>query len=86
MLATNFSRRAPIQRLVNTGMVVVLLEPGEFSFQVLRVPEEDAVKVFPPNGSNQSLYEGMRYRGIRDGLDFSDLENPQVGLPSVISE
>ena len=26
----------------------------------LRVPEEGAVKVFTPNGSNQSLYEGMR--------------------------
>jgi len=61
---------------MNTGMVVIPQEPAGFSFQVLRVPEEDAVKVFPPNGSNQSFYEGMRYRGIRDGLDFSDLENP----------
>jgi hypothetical protein len=86
MLATNFSRRAPIQRLMNTGLVVILQEPAEFSFQILRAPQEDAVKVFSPNGSNQSLDEGMRYRAIRDGFDFPDLENPQVGLPSVISE
>ena len=86
MLTTNFSRRASIQRLMNTGTVVILQEPAEFSLQVLRVPEEDAIKVFPPNGSNQSFYEGMRYRDIQDVLDFSDLENPQVGLPSVMSE
>jgi len=44
------------------------------------------VKVFPPSGFNQSLDEGMRYRSIREGLDFPDFENPQVGLPSVILE
>ena|GEM_PF-6445459 len=37
MLATNFSRRAPIQRLMNTGTVVILWESAEYFFQVLRV-------------------------------------------------
>ena len=71
---------------MNAGIVVILQERAKFSFKVLRIPEEDTVKVFPTNRSNQSFNERMRYRGIWDGLDCLDLENPQVGLPSVIPE
>jgi hypothetical protein len=69
-----------------TGMAVILQERAEFSFQILHVPKEDTVEVFPQNGSNQSLHEEMSYRSIRDGPDFPDFENPQIGLPSVILE
>ncbi len=43
-MSTNLSRRTPTQRLVNTGMAVILQEPAEFAFQVPHVPKEDAVK------------------------------------------
>ena len=57
-------------------MIVELQERGEFSFKILSIPKEDAVKVFAANCSSQTLNEGMRYRGIRVGFDFLDLENP----------
>ena len=59
MLAANFSGYVPIERLMSAGMVVIMKKRAEFSFEVLRIPKEDAIKVFPPNGSNQSLHEGM---------------------------
>jgi hypothetical protein len=59
MSAAHFSRGVPIQRRMNTGVVVIVQEAVEFSFEVLRIPKEDAIRVFPPNGSNQSLHEGM---------------------------
>ena len=62
------------------------LEGVEFSFKIQRIPKEDTVEVFTPDRSNQSLNEGMRNGDIRYGLNFPDLENPQVGLPSVITE
>ncbi len=86
VLAVNFSRRVPVQRLMTTDMVVILLECFEFSFKIRRIPKGDTVKVLPPNRSNQSLDEGMRYRDIWDGLNLLDPKNSQVGLPSVILE
>jgi hypothetical protein len=47
------------QRLMNASMVVILYERDEFSFEILSIPNEDAVKVFAANCSNESLNEGM---------------------------
>ena len=82
----NFIGRVPIQRLMNTVLVVVVHERIEFSFKVLRIPKEDVVKVFTTNRPDQSLNKGMRTRCIRDGLDLINVQNPQVGLPSVVQE
>ncbi len=60
---------------MNTFMVVILLERVEFSFKILSIPKENTVKVFTPNRSNQSLNEGMRHRGIRDGLNLVPTNN-----------
>jgi len=56
------------------------------SIEVGRIPEECSVEVFAPNGPDQSLDEGMRHRGVRDGLDFLDLEESEVREPSVDAE
>jgi len=45
---------------MNPIPVVVLPEVHEFSPKVLSIPEEDPVKVFTTNGSDESLNEGMR--------------------------
>ena len=34
-----------------------------------------------PNCPDQSLYEGMRKRHVRNSLDFGYLEYPKIGLP-----
>ncbi len=86
MITTNFIRRVPVQRLMNTVLVVVVHERIEFSFKILRIPEEDLVKVFTTNGSDQSLNKGMRTRCIRDSLNLINVQNPQVGLPLVVQE
>jgi len=39
------------------------------------------VEVFPPDSSDQSLYERMRQWNVRHRRDFLDLENTQIGLP-----
>jgi len=40
-------------------MVVILPKVHEFPFKVPSIPEEDMVKVFPANGSDESLNESM---------------------------
>jgi hypothetical protein len=44
------------------------------------------VEILAANGPDESLHEGMRERGIRDGLDLLDPQDAQIGLPSVICE
>ena len=60
MTTANFIGRVPIQRLMNTVLVVVEQERVEFSFKVRRIPKEGVVKVFTTNRSDQSLNKGMR--------------------------
>ena len=38
-----------------------------------------------PNRADQSLYEGMRKRHVRNSFDFRHCEYPKVGLPLVES-
>ena len=47
MLGASFIGRIPIQRLMNTVMVVVLYKGVEFSIKILSIPKEEKVKVFP---------------------------------------
>ena len=53
-------------------MVVVLaFEIIEFSSQVARIPERGLIKVFAPDGADNSFDERVGYRGIGNRLDFS---------------
>ena len=40
--------------------VVIMSNLFRFSHRVLSIPEEDVIKVFTANGSDESLNEGMR--------------------------
>jgi hypothetical protein len=63
--------------------VVVALELEELHLQVGGRPKECAVQALPSNRPNQAFDEGMRQRRVRHALDFLDVENAQVRLPSV---
>jgi hypothetical protein len=45
---------------VNPSLIVVSPKILEFPFKVQSIPEEDMVKVFTANGSNQLLNETVR--------------------------
>jgi hypothetical protein len=72
----NFIGCVTVQGLMNTVLDVVLYERVEFSLKVLSIPKEGVVKVFTTNRSDQSLNKGMRTRGLRDGLNLINVQNP----------
>ena len=53
---------------MNPNLVVVLPEVHEFPFKVLSISEEDMVRVFTANGSDESFNERMRAGRMRYGL------------------
>jgi hypothetical protein len=61
---------------VNTSLIVVLPKVHEFPFKVPSIPEEDMVKVFTANGSDESFNERMRAGRIRYGLYLVHTKNP----------
>lgn len=66
---------------MNSVLVVVLAKGLQFSFKVMRVPEEQIIQKLLTDRSYQSLNEWMRRRRVRNALDFLDLEDSQIGLP-----
>lgn len=85
-VAGTIGGRDAVGRTVNTIAIVIALEACELPMKVERIPEEQVVEIFAPNGPDQSFNEGMRHRGVRHGFDFLDLEDPKVGEPAVESE
>jgi hypothetical protein len=62
-------------------LVVVLLEVDELPLEISSGPEQQAIQTFAPYGSNQPFDDRMGERHVRDRLDFSNVEDPQVRLP-----
>jgi hypothetical protein len=81
--ARSFSRSAAIERLVNAIFVVIDSELFQLSLQVDRVPDEHMIKELSSNRPDQSFYERMGHRYVRDRLDLFDLEYAQVGAPAM---
>jgi hypothetical protein len=48
-------RRIAFERRMKTVVVVILPECFQLSFQISGIPEEDIVKVFTANGSDQTI-------------------------------
>jgi hypothetical protein len=76
-------RRAAAQSRMRAMTVVVALEIEEFHLQIRCGPEQGAVQTLTTNRFNEPFNEGMGEWHVWDGLDFSDVENPQIGLPLV---
>ena len=56
------------------------------SCQVERIPERVVIKVLRPEGANNPFDERVRHRNIGNRLDFSHIQNSQIGLPAVTCE
>jgi hypothetical protein len=66
--------------------VVVALKLDKLHLKVACRPEERAVQALASNSADQTFDEGMRAGRIRHRLDFFDIEDAQVRLPSVTFE
>src|SRR5215471_991597 len=60
-----------------------MLEFEQLPLQVHHGPEQHPVQIFPPDRADQPLDKWMGERHIRKGLNFYDLQYPQIGLPWV---
>jgi hypothetical protein len=47
-----------------------MLKIDELSLQIRRRPEQGPIEKLAPDSTDQPLHEGMRKRGVRNGLDF----------------
>ena len=72
-----------LQRRMAACRIVVHLEIGKLAFQITGIPEQHMIERFSPHRPDQTLDEGVRQRHARHGLDFVDLENPEVCFPTV---
>ena len=59
---------------MNTVLVVVILQVGQFARQIHGVPEEQTIEILAANGADQAFDERMRNRNGREGLDLLDRE------------
>src|SRR5438876_404479 len=71
------------ERPMNAMSVVIVAELLQLPRQVHRVPEEYPIEVLTPDRSDQPFDERMRDRSVRNRLDLLDLEDAQVGEPTV---
>ena len=76
-------RRVALQRRVAAYHVVGGLEVGKFPFKITGIPEQYMVETFSPRRADQALHEWVGPGHMRHGLDFVDLQNPQVRRPTV---
>jgi hypothetical protein len=66
--------------------VVVDPEIFQFALQVDGVPDEHVIKELASNRADQSFHERMGHGNARDRLDLLDLQNAQVGRPTVVAK
>ena len=66
--------------------VIIIFEFTQFPGQVQGVPEEHSIQVLAANRANQAFDERMRSGRVRNRLDLLDLQNTQVGEPTVEAE
>jgi len=57
-------------------LVVVLLELDELPLEISRSPEQEAIQIFAPHGSNQPFDDRMGARHVRYRLDFLNVQDP----------
>jgi hypothetical protein len=63
--------------------VVVGAEIQQFVLQICTRPEQRMIQTFASNGTDEPFHERMGQGNVGDALDFSHLEDPQIGLPLV---
>jgi hypothetical protein len=68
------------------GVVVMVPELSRFPREVHPVPEKHAIEKLTPDRPDQPFDERMRDRRVRNRLHFPELEDAQVGEPTVASD
>ena len=63
--------------------VVIVPEGGEFLLKVGGVPIDPLVQTLLAQCADEPFDKRMRYRNVRDGGDWVDAQDPQIGLPAV---
>jgi hypothetical protein len=64
-------------------VVVVGPEIQQLIFQICTRPEQRMIQTFASNGTDEPFHERMGQGNVGDALDFSHLQDPQIGLPLV---
>ena len=64
-------------------VVVVSSEIEQFILQICTRPEQRMIQIFASNRTDEPFHERMGQGNVGDGLDFSHIQDPQIGLPLV---
>ena len=69
--------------MVASLIIVVIRKTQQLSLQVASGPKGRLVDKFPPDGPYESFHEGVRDWYIGNSLHLHDVEDSQIGLPSM---
>ena len=81
-----FVRGFPRARAVDACLIVVGGELAELALKIQTSPEQDVVQILSPKGADQPFNKRVRAGDKRYGLDFLNLEDPQVRPPAMESK
>ena len=84
--AAFFVRSFPCARAVDACLIVVGRESAELALKIQTSPEQDVIQILSPKGADQPFNKPVRAGDKRYGLDFLDLEDPQVRPPAMESK
>ena len=62
-------------------VVEVGFEIQQLVFEIGGCPEQRAIQALPAEGADQPLHEWMGQRNVGHRLDFSNLQDSQIGVP-----
>ena len=82
-MARSFSGSAATERLVNAMVVIISSELFQFSLQVDGVPDEHVVEKLPAYRPDQPFHKRMGHRYVCNRFYLFDLEDAQVGEPTM---
>jgi len=68
---------------MRTCLLVIVLERFALLFKIRACPEKYVVQEFSTNRADQPVHERMGQWYVRHRLDFLNLENPEIGLPTM---
>ncbi len=71
---------------MNAAAVVIQTERTQFSLQIERTPEKQAIEILAAQGADEPFDEWMRYGNIGNRLELVDFKCAQVGEPTVEAE
>ena len=68
---------------MNAQTIVIPLEELQRSLQILFIPNEQMVQIFPTYRPNEPFHKGMRPRNVRHRLHSFQSQDSEVGSPAL---